>query len=71
MLVVKFLHSFAFTISFKFSDFFFPQDEVTTFDFENGRNSIVPKLQPEIICEPDAPHSDKKYTNTREPEDRR
>ncbi|XP_040983975.1 serine/threonine-protein kinase N2 isoform X2 [Harpia harpyja] len=47
------------------------QDEVTTFDFENGRNSIVPKLQPEIICEPDAPHSDIKYTNTREPEDRR
>ncbi|XP_074895175.1 serine/threonine-protein kinase N2 isoform X5 [Buteo buteo] len=47
------------------------QDEVTTFDFENGRNSIVPKVQPEIICEPDAPHSDKKYTNTREPEDRR
>ncbi|XP_074007353.1 serine/threonine-protein kinase N2 isoform X3 [Numenius arquata] len=47
------------------------QDEVSNFDFENGRNSIVPKLQPEIICEPDAPHSDIKYTNTREPEDRR
>ncbi|XP_028943313.1 serine/threonine-protein kinase N2 isoform X4 [Antrostomus carolinensis] len=47
------------------------QDEVTNFDFENGRNSIVPKLQPEIICESDAPHSDIKYTNTREPEDRR
>ncbi|NWH79203.1 PKN2 kinase, partial [Piaya cayana] len=45
------------------------QDEVTTFDFENGRNSIVPKLQPEIICESDAPRSDIKYT--REPEDRR
>ncbi|KAJ7400963.1 hypothetical protein BTVI_100285 [Pitangus sulphuratus] len=49
----------------------FAEDEVATFDFENGRNSIVPKLQPEIICEPDAPHSDMKYTNTREPEDRR
>ncbi|RMC08511.1 hypothetical protein DUI87_14757 [Hirundo rustica rustica] len=47
------------------------RDEVTTFDFENGRNSIVPKLQPEIICESDVPHSDMKYTNTREPEDRR
>ncbi|NXT31961.1 PKN2 kinase, partial [Pelecanoides urinatrix] len=48
-----------------------PSQAITTFDFENGRNSIVPKLQPEIICEPDAPHSDIKYTNTREPEDRR
>ncbi|KAJ7410409.1 hypothetical protein WISP_108526 [Willisornis vidua] len=49
----------------------FAEDEVAAFDFENGRNSIVPKLQPEIICEPDAPHSDMKYTNTRELEDRR
>ncbi|KAF4793077.1 hypothetical protein TURU_114662 [Turdus rufiventris] len=49
----------------------FAEDEVTTFDFENGRNSIVPKLQPEIICESDVPHSDMKYTNTRESEDRR
>ncbi|NXD19003.1 PKN2 kinase, partial [Spelaeornis formosus] len=48
-----------------------PSQAITTFDFENGRNSIAPKLQPEIICESDVPHSDMKYTNTREPEDRR
>ncbi|KAM7014287.1 serine/threonine-protein kinase N2 [Melozone crissalis] len=47
------------------------QDEVATFDFENGRNSIVPKHQPEIICQSDVPDSDMKYTNTRESEDRR
>lgn len=50
---------------------FSSQDDVSTFDFENGRNSIVPKLQPGIICESDVPHSDTKYTNIREPEDRR
>ncbi|POI23191.1 hypothetical protein CIB84_013061, partial [Bambusicola thoracicus] len=49
----------------------FAEDDVSTFDFENGRNSIVPKLQPGIICESDVPHSDIKYTNIREPEDRR
>ncbi|OXB63279.1 hypothetical protein ASZ78_013729 [Callipepla squamata] len=49
----------------------FAEDDVSTFDFENGRNSIVPKLQPGIICESDVPHSDVKYTNIREPEDRR
>ncbi|NWI76853.1 PKN2 kinase, partial [Dryoscopus gambensis] len=48
-----------------------PSQAITTFDLENGRNSIVPKLQPEVICESDVPHADMKYTNARQPEDRR
>ncbi|XP_043346972.1 serine/threonine-protein kinase N2 isoform X6 [Dermochelys coriacea] len=47
------------------------QDAETTFDFENERESNVSKLQPEIICEPEIPHTDIKSTNIREPEDRR
>ncbi|KAG6929213.1 protein kinase N2, partial [Chelydra serpentina] len=47
------------------------QDAETTFDFENERDDSVSKLQPEIICEPEIPHTDIKSTNIREPEDRR
>ncbi|XP_037763215.1 serine/threonine-protein kinase N2 isoform X5 [Chelonia mydas] len=47
------------------------QDAETTFDFENERESNVSKLQPEIIYEPEIPHTDIKSTNIREPEDRR
>ncbi|XP_050818074.1 serine/threonine-protein kinase N2 isoform X4 [Gopherus flavomarginatus] len=42
-----------------------------TFDFENERESSVSKLQAEIICDPENPHTDIKSTNIREPEERR
>uniref|UniRef100_A0A8C0J950 Serine/threonine-protein kinase N2 n=1 Tax=Chelonoidis abingdonii TaxID=106734 RepID=A0A8C0J950_CHEAB len=42
-----------------------------TFDFENERDSSVSKLQAEIICDPEIPHTDVKSTNIREPEERR
>ncbi|XP_067394608.1 serine/threonine-protein kinase N2 isoform X2 [Emydura macquarii macquarii] len=47
------------------------QDAEAIFDYENERDSIVPKLQPEIIFEPEIPRTDIKCTNIREPEDRR
>uniref|UniRef100_H3AFJ3 protein kinase C n=1 Tax=Latimeria chalumnae TaxID=7897 RepID=H3AFJ3_LATCH len=47
------------------------QDALATFDFLNDRNSIVPKLQPEIICEPKTQSSAVEYINDPEPEDMR